>query len=992
MDTSPPVQFSSAYNTTPFEMMHNVRNTSSDDQETSDDDTPRGAKVFVFPHFSIQTETSLSGDEADSPVQQSIVSHTQRSQADSSESDIEATHLSPDFPKFRPGLLSEHGPVKDQNDTTSPDFPKVRPGLLSQQISDGHNSSPDFPKFRPGLLTQHNSDATSPDFPKFRPGLLSKPMSKPDPIQNKAADTNISPDFPKFRPGLLNGNSPSPPSTFRLSSPPYGTTHPRSSSPLSPPGYNASHLKSPLSPLARTSAAQSRFPHIRSILKPPTGAPFITHQQQNRTTVTMSPLTLRKKVLQHNTDLLLTKKGTIDTTSQVKETGSDSLSATDQDVRYRSPPVIPSLMCTAATPPLNQTHLQRENSASVSPQLNPVPECPEWVITSQPGNTTTAPSSPPTPPKERSGRTSATQPHVHFAGASKEELRHVVPTGQVSVQGESSDDREVKDTSPRLSMPPNQVDIPSKMTTPSPLSQSHQETQKSSSTTPTSHPTVSRYYSRRKSVTFQQQPVRTSPLGFHHSRKSPLSPTSSRYYKRRRSTTSISHKQHHKLTPSPHLPTHIYRKVSLSPVYLKQHKQSSGLTHQGSSPHLPSLVYGNIPAPPLYYKRRKSVSVVTHHDKDHDGSSPVNPRHYKRRKSLSVLTHHGGEPYRRHQKRRRSVSISTEHDSECTRKSLVDMKHHKRRESLSTLTEHEGSHCSISPTNSSYHDHHSIPKSRRQKGELENLSSIPANSRYYERRKSDSALVHRETEYLKPPSLHSKYYKRRKSATTIGQHQHDRNHLVPPIPPLPVHVHRNVSMSSTHTSRLQKHRGSVSQSEYYPQPKSPSPILPQSVPMSPMNYKRQYRTPSRNRQLATPLRSPGHFLRKHLLSPLSIGRRNRRKSVLVINRENRLIPLTSPIVNRISLSAYQRSLPTTPLPRRYTRRKSLSSVITPRPRRRVANDEQIQVTMEAARFDVTSIYSAKSFLSLAPHAVANAKPVVKQQLLPKEEDVSSAVT
>ena len=265
----------------------------------------------------------------------------------------------------------------------------------------------------------------------------------------------------------------------------------------------------------------------------------------------------------------------------------------------------------------------------------------------------------------------------------------------------------------------------------------------------------------------------------------------------------------------------------------------------------------------------------------------------------------------------------------------------------------------------------------------DNLQGNSVNSRYHKRRKSDSVLVHQENGYLKPPSVNSRYYKRRKSAATIAQHQ-DPVHLSVPNPHLPIHIYRDVSLSPTHASRLHRHRGSVSQSKHDRQPKSPNPNLPRSVPLSPMNYKRQNLTPSGNQTPTTSLRSPGYFLRKHLLSPLNFRRHNRRKSVLVINRENRLVPITSPAVNRISLSAYQRSLPTTPLPRRYARRKSLSSVITPRPRRRVANDEQIQVTMEAARFDVVSIYS----LPLTPHTIASEKPTVKQ--IQKQDDVSSA--
>ena len=1013
LHTSQPVQYNSEFNRTPFELMHSRSRASSDDQETTDEDTPRGEKVFIFPHFSIRTETPLPGEQPESPIQPPSINYGPQSHVDSSQSDIEGNNLSPDFPKFRPGLLSEHGLDKSQNDTISPDFPKFRPGLLSQQNLNKHKPRPHFPKFGRGVL--HNSDncnATSPDIPTFGAGLLSEPMSRIDLTQHKAAGTNISPDFPKFRPGLLNSDYPSPP-PFRVASSPYDMNQPRSLSRsnvhLSPPEYITPHLKRPVSPLTRTYATQSRFPHIRSILKPPTGGHPMVHQQQNRTL--MSPLTLRKKVLQHNADLVLMKSGTSDTTGLVEETGNDShSSATNQDnVRQTTPPVLPSLVYIPATPPLNRTHLHRESSKSVSPQLNPVPEYVEVEITSQPSDITSAPLTPQTPPTEKANRMSGSQPldiaHVHFVGGSTEQLHHE-PLNFIDQVGEQPEDSSQGNDLPALTsvIPTHQTDNSSNLMGASSLNHSYQEYQPNlsdTSTTPTSYPNTSRLYKRRKSVTFQQQPVRTSPLGFSHSKNSPLSPTSSRYFKRRRSVSTIGHKQQHKLTPSPHLPTHVYRKVSLSPVYLGQHKQPPGLTHEGQTPYLPSFVYGGVPVSPVYYKRRKSVLGLTHHEKDRSSTSPGNLRHYKRRKSLSVLTHGEGEHYTRHQKRRKSVSVLTDREQEHTRPSPVNPRHHKRRKSVSLLTDHEQEHIRPSPVNPRHHKRRKSLSTlaEHEKGDTsptnssatssmthqkgDNLRGNPVNSRYHKRRKSDSALVHHEIEHLKPPSVNSRYYKRRKSATTIAQHQHPA-HLSVPSPHLPIDVYRNVSLSPTHTSRLRSHRGSVSQGEHNRQPKSPNPNMPQSVPLSPINYKRQNPTLSSKHMPTTPLRSPGYFLRKHLLSPLNFRRHNRRKSVLVINRENRLVPITSPAVNRISLSAYQRSLPTTPLPRRYARRKSLSSVITPRPRRRVANDEQIQVTMEAARFDVVSIYS----LSLAPHTTASENPTVKG--VPKQDDVSLA--
>ena len=155
-----------------------------------------------------------------------------------------------------------------------------------------------------------------------------------------------------------------------------------------------------------------------------------------------------------------------------------------------------------------------------------------------------------------------------------------------------------------------------------------------------------------------------------------------------------------------------------------------------------------------------------------------------------------------------------------------------------------------------------------------------------------------------------------------------------------------------------------------------------------MNYKRQRSVTTNDDHISsTPPQSPGYFFQKYAPSLFNTRQHDRRKSVLVINQENRLIPLTSPVVKRSSLTSHQRSLPSTPLPRRYARRKSLS-VITPRTRRRCESEEQIQVTMEAARFDVTSIYSSKSVMSLAPAAVVNKKPAVGRSVQKLDEEVS----
>ena len=1114
------------YKKTPFEMMHELKSASSDDPETDEDTS------FPPPRFLIRTETPRSGVPPHSPFHYSSMNHVRDGEVGSSESDVEATHSSPDvpssplpqgsdvdhddnqspdFPKFRPGLLFQ---LNQDGKSTSPDFPKFRPGLLSPQNIDGKSTSPDFPKFRPGLLSQQTKDekSTSLDFPKFRPGLLAECNSNTNRVASMTnveltkatpnlqshqterngqtspdlrsglashqtpSNNNISPDFPKFRPNLLSGQSPSSP-PFRLASPPLGRSrsHLRSSgfsqtsdyytnstTPSSQTGFVTPRLKCPVSPLARTSSAQSRFPHIRSILKSSTGGPLVS-SHLGRTTV--SPL--RKKVLQHNADLSLMRKETRYLNDHPEETDEGWQRATDNSnvTNTKSTDDLPLLMLTSATPPLNHAHSTRQGMSSISPQLNPVIECAEPDNTQEPDDiaavywTSSATPSSSDETDQETNAVSSTPLHVHFAADSGRHKLHSVPsTGHLNqVSHDPNASYKKNDTSfPSISFlpptPPTRlVGDSSVVSVPSPLLNFHQENQMGTSTistSPLSHANIPKKYSRRKSVTFERESIlRTSPSGYPNFRKGPLSPTSSRYYKRRRSIATIGHKQrteHHKVLPNPQLPSHIYRKVSLSPTYRYsvQHKKQSQHDHiQIPIPHIPF----RDPETFVKRKRRKSVSVVTYHE-GANNYSINNPRHRKRRKSVLVLSrteeeHYPGEP--RHQKRRKSVSISTEHEGEHYPGSLRyqkrrqsvsvlrhpegeyypdSLRHQKRRKSVSILAEHDKDCCITSPKTSRYHkrrksvsvstecedgqhnssldrDHVNPSSSMSTSTHHKDASVHPVESRHHNRRQSDSVLTQHEIDGGFHKLLNSRYYRRRKSESVVGQYHN--HHLRVPSPHLPVHVHRDVSLSAMQSDRHHMHRSSLSKSENDLLPKSQSPNLipPRSNPMSPINYKRQtsvatakgghnLKTSGGDHRSSTQhlLRSPGHFLRRHFRSQFSFKQRNRRKSVLVINRENRLIPVTSPLVNRVSLSPYQRSLPTTPLPRRYARRKSLSSVITPRPRRRFGEDEQFQVTMEAARFDVTSIYSAKSFLSLAPHTIVRDDPVITSPL--EQETVS----
>ena len=925
-------------------MMHDIKSASSDSD--SADNSPS------FQRFSIQTETPHPEQQLNSPIVAPVMNHTpSHSLTDISESEVEGTDLSPDFPKFRPGLLSELH--RSDIDTTSPDFPKFRPGLLAQQNSDAKNSSSDFPKFRPGLLPQQNPDTntTSPDFPKFRTGLLSqqnqantstssdfRPGLSP---QHDQENSNVSPDFPKFRPGLLNGHPSA--DFFKLRSPPAG--HQRRSnlqsrsdfrsssaspgSPISPPGYITPHLKCPVSPLARTSA-QARFPRIRSILKPPTGGQVLVNQQ---TRPMGSPL--MRRVLQHNADRLLMRKGTMATIDDQVE---DSKTLLDQ-------PNVRGVTSPTSSPYMSQTTLINYTTENLDTELQTSPshECTDSEKTPQSVDNLppSAMQSPLTSPTDWETKANTGTPqHEHFAGEAIEERL------DEEIDGESNSLNE-EDTSPLLAgpsafcLPPtpptNQAAVPSKATTPSPLLY-HQDNRPIPSASVS--PKIPMRYSRRKSVTFEGEHMHTGPLRLYHSRKSPLSPISSGYNKRRRSISTVGHKQkgeHHNfmLTPSPHLPSHVYRKVSLSPSQSRPFNRKQpplNQTQQDSvkvpSPHLPSHVYRNVPLymSSINYKRRRSVSILTRHEADQSGTSLINTRHNKRRKSVSILTHRdtGISPLR-HKKRRKSVSILTREEGDHK---VTSSRYQKRRKSLSV----------VNP-------------------EVDHSRAIPVNSMYY------AAVTHHEGYYNNSFPANSRHYKRRRSESIMSQYQHDK-HMVP-SPHLPVHVYRHTLVS-------------------------PESIIPGqndeilNIPMSPMNYKRRRSIVSvgqeqNNEHRALTPKSPRRFFRKHLPSPFIFGRNRRRKSVLVINQDDRLIPLTSPMFNRITLGAYQRSLPSTPMiPRRFARRKSLS-VITPRTRRRVESDEQIQVTMEAARFDVTSIYSSKSFLSLAPTTISREKSAVKKR-------------
>jgi hypothetical protein len=845
------------------------------------------------------------------------MNHTpSHSLTNSSESEVEASNSSPDFPKFRPGLLSEHRSDTD----TSPDFPKFRPGLLAQQSSEAVNPSPDVPKFRSDLQNP-NSDTktTSPDFPKFRPGLLSQQNQDqvstsispdaPNFRPNLTDQENVSPDFPKFRPGLLNEHPSAP--FFKLQSPPAG--HQKSpdlyskptapARPVSPPGYVTQHLKCPVSPLARTSA-QARFPQIRSILKAPSAAGHALVNQQSKPMG--SPL--MRRVLQHN----------LKTLANMKLKGASSPTSPPYNIYTQT--MVTNY--TTEIPDVLQNSRSHDHTIPHS-----MPESVNDAIM----------QSPVTSPTEREIKMNTSPPpHVHFAGtAIKETLNEEIEDGDTT-----------DITSPLLAGPEifciaptppiNQAEVSSREATPGPLC--HQDDRPKPSVSVS--PKISMRYSRRKSVTFEGEVIHTGPLRSHHSRKSPLSPISSRYHKRRRSISTIGHKQkseHHMLTPSPHLPSHVYRKVSLSPIHSRPFKinNKEPLLNQTQhikvpSPHLPTHVYRNVSLSPINYKRRRSISILPHHHASQNGSFPVSTRHNKRRKSVSIFMAQG--------------------ESGHGRKITSPRHHHKRRKSVSIVNGTENNHPSV----------------------------LSVNPRQHIRRKSLAVVPHYESYQNGGFPTNSRHYKRRRSESIMSQYQHDK-HVIP-SPRLPVHVYRKISLSPKYTSRIHEHPESNIQGQDDIDNLSP-PVTSINAPMSPINYKRRRSIVSVGQEKTSehrPLtpKSPGRFFRKHLPSPFIFGRRNRRKSVLVINRDDRLIPLTSPMFNRITHGAYERSLPSTPIPRRFARRKSLS-VITPRTRRRVETDEQLQVTMEAARFDVTSIYSSKSFLSLAPAAISREKPGLK---------------
>lgn len=915
------------YNKTPFERMHDAKSASSDSD--SADNSPS------FQRFSIRTETPHPEQQSDSLTNSPVMNHTPPySLTDSSESEVEASHSSPDFLKFRPGLLSEN---RSDIDTTSPDFPKFRSGLLGQQNSEAVNSSPDFPKFRPGLLNPNNN-TTSPDFPKFRPGLLSQDQAStgtlisPDVPNFKTnltdqENTTVSPDFPKFRPGLLNGH-PSVP-FFKLQPPPVGhqsSSDPGSNSivparPLSPSGCNTQHLKCPVSPLARTSA-QARFPQIRSILKAaPAGHALVSQQSKPMG----SPL--MRRVLQHNADRLLMRKSTMATIDDRRQDANNSKTLLDQvSMKGASSPTSPPY----SVPQTMLTNYTTEIPDVLRSHDHTIPQ-----VTAESVNNMIV-QSPVTSPTEQEVKINmGTPPHVHFAGTAIEE--------RLNEETEDGDNCSLKkaDTSPLLAGPAifciaptppiNQAEVPSKETTPSPL---HHQDDRPKPPVSVS-PKIPMRYSRRKSVTFEGELVHAGPLRSYHSRKSPLSPISSRYHKRRRSVSTVSHKQkseHQMFAPSPHVPSHVYRKVSLSPIHsrpfkIKNNQLPLNQTQQDvkvPSPHLPTHVYRNVPPSPMNYKRRKSISVLPHHQTRKTVNFPVSTRYNKRRKSVSILVAQG----------------------ESGHKITSPRHYHKRRKSVSIVNGPESNHPSVV-------------------------------SRHHIRRKSLAVVSHHKGYRNGGFSPNSRHYKRRRSESIMSQYQHDK-HVIP-SPRLPVHVYRNISLPPKYTNRTHGDPESNNQAHDDNIDYLSPPIPSMNAPMSPINYKRRRRSIlSVGQDQTRPLtpKSPGRFFRKHLPSPFIFGRSNRRKSVLVINRDDRLIPLTSPMFNRITLGAYERSLPATPIPRRFARRKSLS-VITPRTRRRVENDEQIQVTMEAARFDVTSIYSSKSFLSLAPTEISREKPEFK---------------
>ena len=1026
------------YSKTPFERMHDSKSASSDSD--SADNSPS------FQRFSIRTETPHPEQQSDSSTDSPVMKHTPpHSLTDSSESEVEAANLSPDFPKFRPGLLSEN---RTDIDTTSPDFPKFRPGLLTQQSSNTINPSPDFSKFRPGLQNPYtDTNTTSPDFPKSRPGLLSQPNQ--DQISTSTVhdipnfrpnltdqeNSNISPDFPKFRPGLLNRHPTAP--FFKLKSPPAG--HQRRSDmhsnpatparPVSPSGYVTPHLKCPVSPLARTSA-QARFPQIRSILKAPPGGHVLVNQQNRRMG---SPL--MRRVLQHNADRLLMRKSTMGTNDDRSEGAKNS--KTQSSMRGvaspTSPPYIPQIMAMN-----NATDEELQNSPS--PQEYALSEStPD--LESVNDSTMQSPLTSPTD-QEVKMSTAGTLPHVHFTGAVIEER-----LDEEIEDGDSGNLKKV-DTSPLfaapaiLCLPPtpptytNQADIPSKATKPSQLLY-HQDNQPKPSASVS--PKIPMRYSRRKSVTFEGELMHAGPLRSHRSRKSPLSPISSRYYKRRRSVATVGHKQkgeHHILTPSPNLPSHVYRKVSLSPstsrpftVNKKQppHNQTQQDGIKVPSPHLPIHVYRNVSLSPMNYKRRRSISILTHNQVNQKRNSPLGSRHNKRRKSVTILmTQRGGgqkitSP--RHHKRRKSVSIVKVPESNHSSAVPVNPRHYIHHKSLAVLPHHEGDQNGGFSANSRHykrrrsesimsqyqHDKHVFPSPRLPVHVYRNISlspvpsiDAPVSPINYKRRRSILSLGKEHAGSHRPltPKFPDRFFQKHPESNIQGQ-EDSVNSLSPPIPSMnapmsPINYKRRRSILSlgkehagSHTPLtpkspgrfFQKHPESSIQGQEDSVNSLSPPVPSMNAPMSPINYKRRRSILSLGKEHAgshTPLtpKSPGRFFRKHLPSPFIFGQSNRRKSVLVINQDDRLIPLTSPMFNRITLGAYQRSLPSTPIPRRFARRKSLS-VITPRARRRVESDEQIQVTMEAARFDVASIYSSKSFLSLAPTAISREKPEFK---------------
>ena len=836
-------------------MLHDCKSASSDDQDTDEDaclSPPDSGSSFQ--RFFIRTETPLPDQHTASPA-------TAHSDVDSSECDDKSANSSPDFPKFRPGLISQHAT-------------RISADLVHQGAPVVSNCSPDFPKFKPGLLSQDTS--TSPDFPKFRPGLLPRQdladrTDVASPFQS--ADTTVSPDFPKFRPGLLS----SPNHSSKVQSSDNTNFFPRQSEVVSNPGspssgYITPYLKCPLSPLARTSA-QARSPHIRSILKPTTAQLTVMPSQQNRTP--SSPL--RKKVLQHN---LFMREGV--------DSSTTTCHMEEGEIEHTTSPDIPLLVCLPPTPPRVHDSLTGRNDLF---------ECGGMESTTPPLST-------------------GDQPHVHFKSGEFQDS--LVLANRMCVQ---------QTPSPQLSSPSRgQSAQPLSISgspVHSPSCDGRSTPLKVSSVSPASQFNIPNRYRRRKSVTFEgAHVVQRSPSSLTRSQNSPLSPARSKYYKRRKSISIIRHvpekePRMHKFTPSPNLPNHIYRKVSLSPIYSRGCKRSPQRTRDHikvPSPHLPTHVYRNV-----NYKRRRSVSIVT--NDRHKDAYPVQPRHGRRRQSISIMTHHTTKsdhsPPR--YKRRKSVSISTHREDEG---SAVQTGPESLPEKSQGTSAHKLDDSVTVDDGSVHHE----------------------RSRHQKRRKSDTVLSQHQ--------IKSRFYKRR---TSISDQHH---HLDAPHPVhLPVHIY----------SHYQQQLPTISQ----------SPNLQRTTPLSPLNYKRRKSITSggisRNGdgRSWTPLRSPGHLFRRNIPPPLNFGQQRRRKSVLVINRDNHLIPVTSPFVNRISLNAYQRSLPTTPLPRRYARRMSLSSVIMPRPRRRVETDEQIQVTMEAARFDVTSIYSAKSFLSLAPHKITS---------------------